>query len=179
MWTDPQATIVAAAIAATVALVSLIISKESKTSEFRQNWIDALRSEIGDAISSASALFILLDERRQDDPDGLFMETWSKTTATLARIDLRLNLDEDDHRELSGLLRRAEQMLRDAGDGKSSSRDEREKLQDDVVAISRKILKREWERVKEGELAFLALKIISFLIVAFVSFIAFFHHYFW
>ena len=70
-------------------------------------------------------------------------------------------------------------MLRDAGDGKSSSRDEREKLQDDVVAISRKILKREWERVKEGELAFLALKIISFLIVAFVSFIAFFHHYFW
>lgn len=37
----------AALIAATVSLLGLIISKEQKTSEFRQAWIDALRSDLG------------------------------------------------------------------------------------------------------------------------------------
>lgn len=178
MWTPPQATIVAALIAAIVALLSLIIAKENKTSEFRQAWIDALRSEIGDAISSASALFILLDAGKKDAPDNIFMDTWSKTTATLARIDLRLNLNEPDHQKLAGLLRHAEQMLRDADDGKPSTREQREQLQDDVVEISRSILKREWDRVKEGEIAFRLLKVASAGTAIVAGTILFFHHYF-
>lgn len=178
MWTDSKATIIAALIAAVVALVTLIIAKESKTSEFRQAWIDALRSEIGEAISSASALFILLDAGKQHDPESLFVELWSRTTATIASIDLRLNLNESDHQQLSTLLRRAEQMLRDADDGNSSSREDREELQDSVVAISRTILKREWQRVKAGESAFLALKWISAAFLIIVGGIAFLHHYF-
>ena len=38
--------VVAALIAAIVSLLGLIISKEQKTSEFRQAWIDALRSDL-------------------------------------------------------------------------------------------------------------------------------------
>lgn len=178
MWTDPKATIMAALIAAAVALATLIISKENKTSEFRQDWIDDLRSEISDAISSASALFILLDAGMQHEPESLFIDLWSKTTATLARIDLRLNLDEPDHQRLSMLLRQAEQMLRDADDGTQSSREERENLQDSVVAISRIILKREWQRVKAGENAFRVLKWSATAVLIVVGGIAFFHHYF-
>lgn len=37
----------AAMIAAFVSFLGLIIGKEQKTSEFRQAWIDALRSELG------------------------------------------------------------------------------------------------------------------------------------
>lgn len=44
--------IIAAIIGAVVALVSLIISKESKLSEFRQAWIDSLRQEIADFLSN-------------------------------------------------------------------------------------------------------------------------------
>ena len=38
--------VVAALIAGTVSLLGLIISKEQKTSEFRQAWIDALRNDL-------------------------------------------------------------------------------------------------------------------------------------
>jgi len=44
--------IIAAIIGAVVTLASLIISKESKLSEFRQAWIDSLRQEIADFLSN-------------------------------------------------------------------------------------------------------------------------------
>ncbi|MBS3927686.1 MAG: hypothetical protein KGZ65_03740 [Sphingomonadales bacterium] len=44
--------IIAAIIGAVVTLASLIISKESKLSEFRQAWIDSLRQEIADLLSN-------------------------------------------------------------------------------------------------------------------------------
>jgi hypothetical protein len=53
----PNATVIAAMIAGFVALagsavtyIGLLISKESKTSEFRQEWIDALRNDIAEQI---------------------------------------------------------------------------------------------------------------------------------
>jgi len=44
--------IIASIIGAVVTLASLIISKESKLSEFRQAWIDSLRQEIADLLSN-------------------------------------------------------------------------------------------------------------------------------
>lgn len=41
---------IAAIVAALVALLGLIISKEQKVSEFRQQWIDALRADIAATI---------------------------------------------------------------------------------------------------------------------------------
>jgi hypothetical protein len=38
--------VIAAIIAGSIALLGLIISKEQKVSEFRQQWIDALRQDI-------------------------------------------------------------------------------------------------------------------------------------
>jgi len=49
-------TIIAAVIAAIVSLLGLIISKETKVSEFRQAWIDSLRAEIAAVITHAQAL---------------------------------------------------------------------------------------------------------------------------
>jgi hypothetical protein len=48
--------VVAAFIAALVSFLSLIISKEQKTSEFRQAWIDALRSDIAAVVAHANAI---------------------------------------------------------------------------------------------------------------------------
>lgn len=49
-------TIAAALIAGLVSLLGLIISKEQKTSEFRQAWIDALRTELSAVIAHANAI---------------------------------------------------------------------------------------------------------------------------
>ena len=48
--------IAAALIAGLISLLGLIISKEQKTSEFRQAWIDGLRSELSLVIAHANAL---------------------------------------------------------------------------------------------------------------------------
>lgn len=46
----------AALIAGIVSLLGLIISKEQKTSEFRQTWVDSLRSEITSYLTSFNAI---------------------------------------------------------------------------------------------------------------------------
>src|SRR5690606_14295723 len=48
--------IVAALITGLVSFLGLIISKENKVSEFRQDWINSLRSELADLISHANAI---------------------------------------------------------------------------------------------------------------------------
>jgi hypothetical protein len=50
------AAVAAAVIAALISLLGLIISKEQKISEFRQEWIDSLRKEISSLISHANAI---------------------------------------------------------------------------------------------------------------------------
>jgi len=50
---------IGAVIAGFVSILGLIISKEQKTSEFRQTWIDSLRSDIASLIARASALQVI------------------------------------------------------------------------------------------------------------------------
>ena len=52
----PIATVVAALITALIAYINLTLSKEQKTSEFRQAWIDGLRNDLAAFFSSARAL---------------------------------------------------------------------------------------------------------------------------
>jgi hypothetical protein len=48
--------IAAALIAGLIFLLSLVISKEQKISDFRQEWINSLRSEIAALIAHANAI---------------------------------------------------------------------------------------------------------------------------
>lgn len=50
--TNPWGSILGAIIAGLFSFLALVISKENKTSEFRQAWIDALRSEVADFIAA-------------------------------------------------------------------------------------------------------------------------------
>ena len=55
---------VAALITALIVFVNLIVSKEQKTSEFRQAWIDGLRTDLSVFFSSARALCRVMQEAR-------------------------------------------------------------------------------------------------------------------
>ena len=48
--------VTAALIGAIISLVGLIVAKESKVSEFRQSWIDALRSELSAFLTNANSV---------------------------------------------------------------------------------------------------------------------------
>jgi hypothetical protein len=154
----------AAIVAGVATLVSLIISKENKTSEFRQSWIDALRSDLAEAISSASLLNAFFATGKHVELPSEFFAAWSKASAAMARIELRLNLLEQDHEEMAGLIRRAEAMIQSGANGQYDQ-EIAENLQTEVVALSQRILKSEWDRVRQGEATFVLMKSITILAI--------------
>jgi len=160
----PIATIIAALITAAIAFVNLTLSKEQKTSEFRQQWIDSLREDLSQFIGAARAfaraveivntfgpnykdkLPLLLSEDKVSD-------LRYQATETLCRIKLRLNALEPEHQELLRLLDRAvaeqNKML-----ANGTGIEDTLKAIDTATEYARPILKKEWERVKAGELPF-------------------------
>lgn len=147
--------IIAAIIGAVVALVSLIISKESKLSEFRQAWIDSLRQEIADLLSN-----ILHIKKLVESSDGsessrtAFFETLQVADRALMLIRLRLNEHEKD----AGDLMRVLQDIEDFSNQSVFPQDRVNELERDLLRTSKKVLKAEWNRVKAGEPIFKATK---------------------
>jgi hypothetical protein len=180
------ATLVAALITGAISFVNLTLTKEQKTSEFRQAWIDGLREDLAGFFGAARAFARAVESFHILGPDykekGALLINDQKISdlryqaaETFSKIKLRLNPDEAGHQELLRLLRRAIDEQNDMLSQKA-----------DIVATmkaieladeyARPVLKKEWERVKKGELAFRIARnwvtpIIVALSVGFVIFI--------
>jgi len=120
-------------IGASIALIGLIVAKEGKTSEFRQQWIDGLRADIAEYVSYALQLPVgNLDTQAANE--------------CLARIRLRLNPTEKLSKELLGIVLNLTDTV---GEGTAST--VANMAADKVVSASQAVLKEEWKRVKRGE----------------------------
>jgi hypothetical protein len=158
------ATLVASLIAAAISFVTLTLTKEQKTSEFRQAWIDGLREELAGFLAAARAFARAVEVLNTFGPeykektslrisDEKIGDLRYQAAETLCKIQLRLNSNEPEHQELLRLLRRAitEQ---------NAMLSERTGIEETMKAIERAtecaqpVLKKEWERVKRGELPF-------------------------
>ncbi|TAN39402.1 MAG: hypothetical protein EPN25_11715 [Nitrospirae bacterium] len=117
---------------------SLKAANKQIVAPMRQAWINSLRDLIAEISSSALHYYQTGYEDRQD-------EEYKRITELEGKISLMLNFKEDDHKKLHDLIR---QMLSSLDKGK-----EGEKIfietHPAVLALSRSILKREWDRVKE------------------------------
>jgi hypothetical protein len=160
----PNATVIAAMIAGFVALagsavtyIGLLISKESKTSEFRQEWIDALRNDIAEQIGQ----LVILGERRQISDSERHPLSLSIAT-TRARILLRMNMAEPESKSVREALDKVHQAALDVGAephiGEAAREEHEQRMllalnRANQVAInaSQVLLKKEWDRVKLGE----------------------------
>jgi len=150
--------ITAALIAGFFSYLNLIIAKEQKTSEFRQAWIDDLRKEISELISSANMLYILFHNRytvEKKEPDEKFSKLTgpylTNTISALTSISLRINPDDKDpvlRRYNQDLLEKLDELLEY---NKKERFKKIIKLLPDIKKLSKPILKAEWERVKKGE----------------------------
>ena len=166
--------IAAAFITGVFSFVNLIISKEQKVSEFRQNWIDTLRIEISGFLSGIETLSRIaeaaikangkeeftekeLSQFRKDHKEEL-----SRLSEMHHRVLLRLNPSE--HQGLKGLF----DSLVEVFYGTCRFSEQVYELKDNIVVETQKILKNEWKRVKNGERIFRITKIaaIIFLILA-------------
>lgn len=156
--------IATALIAALVSLVIVILSKDQKTSEFRQAWIDGLREDVSKFVGAAEAFYMAIEivrEKSRTDAHDFFMSKYSELAETeflLSKIRLRLN-----PKEHVGLLE-VIKWLRDESVEKTRA-EVVEHVEFLVVGVQM-VLKDEWERVKVGERSFRILKYTSGAVVA-------------
>lgn len=159
--------IIAAVIAGMVVFVSTMLSKEQKTSEFRQTWIDELRKDISEYISGTTELVALYFSKKsnkteQDELINNNFELIHKLQTIEHRINLRLNPTK--HEDLLSKIKKLREDLIEIYSKQTDykiRKTEESRLIEDLLTLTKTILKKEWERVKKGEPAFKATKIIA------------------
>jgi hypothetical protein len=158
------AAVSAALIAGYFSFVTLINSKEQKTSEFRQNWIDSLRKEISELTSSVYFLkFYYQQGHNNSDPEFIngLKEIHTKYVASSTAILLRINANETN-KHLKSVNDEFLGTLSDILDSVNSSKyDDAATKCNDLINKAKPLLKEEWKRVKAGELSYQILKYFS------------------
>jgi len=191
-----------ALISGVFALVGLIIAKETKLSDFRQAWIDALREDISLFVSHAiniSSYFQVVikpvnvtfekemaaaalepqraqkiyedHQRKLEEFLKTLHEDFSGLNVRSTRIKLRLNDSphEVDSNRLLREMKKMEAVFVTIGNSEDKTVHD---IVEEIESTSRPLLKKEWERVKDGERTFKITKwaslAISSLLVIFV-----------
>ena len=169
LWKD-LVPVISAATALVAVIVSPLVSwniakrqiTASNVSSKRQVWIDELRRDVAEALALASRIEELrrpspeLSREEQMDVFDRRMEAELRAIELLMRIKLRLNPNEQEHNDL---LAAFQELGRAAPDPQPGETDEaRRRLQaefgaarDNLLEITQKILKSEWNRVRRGE----------------------------
>lgn len=117
---------------------SLEASNKQIIAPMRQAWINNLRDLLAELTSSSLHYYVAGFEDRKE-------EEYQRVRLLQSKIQLMLNAKEEDHVLLEQLIKRMAAAIH----YKKEEADEFPDLHTEVVALSRSILKREWDRVKE------------------------------
>ena len=117
---------------------SLEVANKQIVAPMRQAWINSLRDVLSELTSSALHYLVAGYEDRTD-------EEYQRLTLLEHKVQLMLNFKEEDHRKLEQLIRT---MISSLDTGKEAEKDFQEAYPE-VLKLSREVLKREWDRVKE------------------------------
>ena len=158
------ATVIAALIGATLTFLVAVFTKENKTSEFRQSWIDALRADIAEFISIWYFITADLAAVAREGTGGkgareygqAFKTELLKIEELQARIELRLNPKE--HAVLIAEIRRLVKIQNMV----ALPSEQQVATIEAFVASVQAVLKSEWKRVKLGEPTYRVVKWAGF-----------------
>lgn len=144
--------IFAAIVTSLIAVLGLIISKENKTSEFRQSWIDALRADIAGFIGHVNAIMgsVRIAGRSKGGWDEA-RDNVIELNRCAASIRLRLNPSEPRSKVITKHLDEIEASFVRDGDLPEARVNDLEKA---LINEGQALLKDEWLRVRHGELFF-------------------------
>jgi len=143
--------IVAAFIAAIFGAIGLIINKENKISEFRQEWINEFREEVSllvEAYKQYLTAFQNLDTTEAETHKTKYDKS-GELHRYRSKIKLRLNADESKRTEAERELDRLMLEIVKNPSGRKS-----EDIIGSIYKQTGLIFKREWEIVKKGEIAY-------------------------
>lgn len=156
--------IVAALITGLLSLLGLIISKEHKVSEFRQDWINSLRSELASLISHANAIHGAGAAALGSEADIWKVVRYDFVGINLAAANIRLRLNPKE-KEAKAVLEKIENLEKLLEPGRSMDYSEMNRVEKELVAEAQMLLKNEWMRVRRGEAAYRFSKAAAFIIV--------------
>jgi hypothetical protein len=157
--------IVAAAIAGLVVFISTVLTKEQKTSEFRQVWIDEIRKDIAQYIAGVSEIVAIHGFKVGDnDAYKKFLDDNFKMIHELQTIEHRifLRLNPNEHQALVEQVKNFRKNMLQAH--QQANRGEREEqLTKQLLDATKEVLSFEWKRVKAGEPTFRRVKWGAFI----------------
>jgi flagellin-specific chaperone FliS len=176
--------VAAAFIAGFFGFINLITSKDQKTSEFRQEWIDSLRNELSEFCSSVSTFCSFLmhfEEIHNDNFESKnkarlnFFENNTKliNSITESYNKIRLRLNPEDDKELLDRLKKVYDLA--ASQALPTSVQQVSEVTNLLIKESQILLKKEWKRVKKGETSFWLSKwvALSLLVLTVLSTVAY------
>lgn len=178
------ATFAATLITSLIALANLTITKESKVSEMRRDWIEALRGELADYFQAMRHMANGVDEINSKSSDfkrQKVEEAILTANSAYYRVRLRLNESKPLHITLRSALEKVEETYNNWPDEAPNLGKAMISCIEAAIYPSRELIDHEWQRVKRGEAAYRAVRnwivpgslLIVFLFVAALSLIRF------
>lgn len=153
-----------ALIGALVSLLGLIISKESKVSDFRQEWLDGLRADVAALIGHSNAV-VAVRQTIKDDSERLrlALAEYRHADEMASRIRLRLNPNNPLHQPLLNALAQHESYF--SSPNQHLDTVGIETAVNALVEQTQKLISSVWTHVKKGETTYNISKIGLFVIV--------------
>jgi hypothetical protein len=160
--------IIAAIIGAMISLVGLIVTKEAKVSEFRQAWIDSLRTELASFASSLNALSDanVIDFESPKERFEQLKDHTIKLNESFFSVALRLNVNEESSDDVRSSMVKLANSVRNPDLFVKQSFDQ-EQVQ--FIKVSNILLKKEWARVKAGENVYRWTRLTAVATIAFLT----------
>jgi len=158
--------IIAAGISGAVAFMAAIFTKETKTSEFRQAWIDGIRSDIAEFLARANSLAFFVDSKKKykvEDGDivqGLYAKDDDLVAFHTCRRRIILRLNPTEH---VALIKEID-AVGDIAPTEITGQIVKCRA-DNITKLSTDVFSKEWKRVKRGEPIFVVAKYTSLLLV--------------
>ncbi|EMU8998630.1 MULTISPECIES: hypothetical protein [Providencia] len=138
-------TFIIAVLAGVVSIVGLVIAKESKISEFRQLWINDLRSAL---VKLNKNMFILQEAHIGKAPNEIIMQHRADVKESISEVYLRIN-KENPNTEEANLIQVINEIKFSLDNMPQAGLFE--KYEKELTWKSALVLKKEWSRVKTGE----------------------------
>lgn len=147
---DFNPTVVAATIAGfallTGAFLTAFVTSRLKISEFRQRWIDELRSDLADYLAATQRLFRAHIENKEE---WKLFKRGNEASVIFYRIKLRINPNENEFKEEDDqFLAALERVRSPLGLDQMMAETHWAEASEDILLKGRKLLKREWDRTK-------------------------------
>ncbi|UEG63237.1 hypothetical protein [Stutzerimonas chloritidismutans] len=167
------AAITVAVIAGSFSFLNLITSKEQKVSEFRQQWIDTLRSSLAEYLSALAYLSTFYkhftgqrgEHNNRFETDKELQDTYARVDRSYNDIIFRINPAEDNvtGKKLNDNFLVALKKTREHYS--QGQYEEAHSTCDAVREAGKPLLKHEWTRVKRGEPSYIKAKMAALAVL--------------